>query len=162
MKIGLWSPTSRKKRARCGAPRICGQDREVVWKCGLTQTLKPVSTLPVPYYPYHRSDRRRVPQGLKPSSFDSCTARLKSCPDTKQDFRRPVKSCPHAKLNFSGTCEVVPIVQQRFSAASEAVRIVQGVFRSLLNGGVVPEWYYPARALVGDDGLPNESSGLRS
>jgi hypothetical protein len=27
-----------------------------------------------------------VPQGLKPSSFDCCTARLKSCPDTKQNF----------------------------------------------------------------------------
>jgi hypothetical protein len=28
-KIGLWYPTSREKRARYGAPRICGQDRDL-------------------------------------------------------------------------------------------------------------------------------------
>jgi heptosyltransferase-1 len=74
-----------------------------------------------------------TPQGLKPAfNLQPVSARLKSCPDTKQDssgakapgdhtgLMRGVNPPPPSGSSFSASCKVVPFQESRFPASDKA------------------------------------------
>jgi hypothetical protein len=98
--------------------------RSVRWPTRLPQ---PRQTCPPSYGVFHKSQRHpgKIPQGLKPLSFLPRSARLKSCPDTKQVYEtrsyvrvnpnpRPPAAIPSPLHNSSA------IGQMRTTASSSA------------------------------------------